>query len=88
MKWEALDGHNATEDEELWANTNYDAGQVALDDDYARAMGLPRAQRFPWDPTKGVYLLTAYHNLHCVVSQTSEHGCCTSTVQKHRVTLS
>jgi hypothetical protein len=29
-------------------------------------MGLPRAQRFPWDDTKGIYLINAYHNMHCI----------------------
>ena len=25
------------------------------------------AQRFPWDATKGVYIIHGYHNLHCLV---------------------
>ena len=62
-----LSGDNDTEQNELWEKTNYDAGNIALDDDYARGMGLPRAQRFPWDYSKGIYLINGYHNLHCVV---------------------
>lgn len=62
-----LSADNETEQNELWKNTNYDRGSIALDDDYAQGMGLPRAQRFPWDSSKGIYLINAYHNLHCVV---------------------
>ena len=62
-----LNGDNETQQDELWENTNYDAGNIALDDVYAKEMGLPRAQRFPWDSSKGIYLINAYHNLHCVV---------------------
>jgi len=65
--WTALSGDNATQQDALWnKQTNYDRGNIALDDDYAKAMGLPRAQRFPWDSSKGIYLINAYHNLHCV----------------------
>ena len=35
----------------------------------ALASGLPVAQRFPWDQSKGVYLLNGHHNLHCIVSK-------------------
>lgn len=64
--WTPLVAHNETEQDEIWENTSYDVGQIALSDDYARSKGLPRAQRFPWDKTKGVYLINAYHNIHCV----------------------
>ena len=52
---------------ELWDRINIDAGMVALPADFATANGLPLAQRFPWDPSKGIYLLNGYHNLHCIV---------------------
>ncbi|CAG8958212.1 hypothetical protein HYFRA_00000565 [Hymenoscyphus fraxineus] len=64
--WAMFNVANETEQEKLWDETNYDKGNIALDDDYAKAMGLPRAQRFPWDQSKGIYLINAYHNLHCV----------------------
>ncbi|KAL8715404.1 MAG: hypothetical protein Q9220_000737 [cf. Caloplaca sp. 1 TL-2023] len=54
--------------EKSWHDINIDLGNIALDDSYAQSMGPPRAQRFPWDPTKGVYLLNAHHNLHCMKS--------------------
>jgi hypothetical protein len=68
--WGLNDPGNDTEEDELWEKTIYDAGNIALDDEYAKAMGLPRSQRFPWDTSKGIYLINAYHNLHCVVSTT------------------
>ena len=27
--------------------------------------GLPLSERFRWDPTQGVYLLGAHHDIHC-----------------------
>ena len=53
--------------DELWGSINIDAGIVALSDDYAKEKNLPIAQRFPWDKTKGIYLLNGYHHLHCLV---------------------
>ena len=41
-------------------------GIIALTDDYTRSMGLPPAQRWPWDSTKGIYVLNAHHQLHCL----------------------
>lgn len=62
---------NETAQNILWnEESSYDKGNIALDDDYAKSMQLPRAQRFPWDASKGIYLINAYHNLHCVVSET------------------
>ncbi|KAI1195974.1 hypothetical protein F5X97DRAFT_345090 [Nemania serpens] len=57
---------NQTLQEQLWHDINVDAGYVALPDDWAAQHGLRRAQRFPWDQDKGLYILHGYHNLHCV----------------------
>lgn len=58
---------NETAWNELWdQHSNYDHGVLALDDAYALAMDLPRAQRWPWDANKGIYIINSYHNLHCV----------------------
>ncbi|MCJ1236443.1 hypothetical protein MMC14_004424 [Varicellaria rhodocarpa] len=54
--------------EKLWNKTLIDLGNIALADSYAQSMDLPRAQRFPWDSSKGIYLINAYHNLHCVIT--------------------
>ena len=67
--WTLLYPDNETAVNELWdQHTSYDTGVLALEDNYAKAMGLPRGQRWPWDSNRGIYLLNAYHNLHCVVS--------------------
>ena len=47
---------------------------VALPESLALANGLPMAQRFPWDVSKGVYLLNGHHNLHCIVSNEPSPG--------------
>lgn len=58
---------NLTEDDEIWTKLDIDSGVVLLDDTYSKQMNLPVAQRFPWDHTKGIYLLNVYHGLHCLV---------------------
>ena len=52
---------------ELWHDINIDNGVIALSDDYVASKQLPKAQRFPWDHTKGIYIVHGYHNLHCLV---------------------
>lgn len=54
--------------DERWEALNINAGIVALPDKWATEHNLPPTQRFPWDPTKGVYTLSAFHTLHCLVS--------------------
>jgi len=49
-----------------WETLQYYVGEVSLDHEYAASMGLPRAQDFPWDPSKGIYLTNGHHALHCV----------------------
>ena len=51
----------------LWHDINIDAGVVALPDDFVKAKGLVPAQRFPWDESKGIYVINGFHNLHCLV---------------------
>lgn len=45
-----------------------ETGWVALDDEYSESVGLPHSVRWPWDDNKGIYILAAAHELHCVVS--------------------
>ena len=54
----------------FWDKFSYDEGSIALDYEYARAMGLPETQPFLWDDTKGIYFINGYHGLHCLVSGT------------------
>ncbi|KAI0397928.1 hypothetical protein F5Y17DRAFT_254992 [Xylariaceae sp. FL0594] len=55
-----------TVQDRAWMSISDDLAVVALSDDFARAHGLRRAQRFPWDQTKGLYILHGVHNLHCL----------------------
>jgi hypothetical protein len=57
---------NDTLQDQLWHNINVDHGVVALSDEWAVQHGIRTAQRFPWDQSKGVYILHSYHNLHCL----------------------
>jgi hypothetical protein len=65
-----FDSKNLTLTEESWENLSYDLGSIAISDDEAASFGLPKAQRFPWDGTKGLYFLNGYHGIHCLVSTT------------------
>ena len=55
----------------LWHDIDIDSGVIALSDDYVASKNLPPAQRFPWDYTKGIYIVHGYHNLHCLVHEIS-----------------
>lgn len=41
-------------------------GMVALSKTWAKSQGLPSAQSWPWDYSKGIYLVNGFHTLHCV----------------------
>lgn len=57
---------NETLQDQLWHDINVDAAVVALPDEWAVRHDLRTAQRFPWDQTKGIYILHGFHNLHCL----------------------
>lgn len=59
-------GENESLADRLWDAISIDNGTVALDDSYVVSEGLPISQRFPWDDSKGLYLLNGYHALHCL----------------------
>jgi len=62
------DPENEESANEHWESIDFNTGIVALSDEYAESKGLPLAQRFPWDQTKGIYLINAHHHLHCLKS--------------------
>ena len=64
---------NRTAADAAWSRLDSNGGSVALSDEYVSEKGLPTAQRWPWDATKGIYLLHGYHNLHCLVGQSSRN---------------
>lgn len=43
-------------------------GVVALSPEFVKEKNLPPTQVFPWDETKGIYILSFHHSLHCLVS--------------------
>jgi hypothetical protein len=57
---------NSTLRDELWYSIDVDRAVVALSDEWALGHGLRTAQRFPWDESKGIYILHGFHNLHCL----------------------
>lgn len=73
MFWNRTTPYEGTdvETDRLWQDITIDHGIIALSDEYAESKGLPKARRFPWDHSKGLYILQGYHQLHCLVSQFS-----------------
>ena len=55
----------------LWDQISVNEGAIALTDAESGSLGLPTAQRFPWNDDMGIYFLNGYHNLHCLVSDRS-----------------
>jgi len=53
------------ESSKRWDTISFDAGVVALDDDFVKRKSLPASARFAWDASKSVYLVNAFHCLHC-----------------------
>ena len=60
--------HNRAIANEVWEEVTLDLGIVALSDSFAEEHDLMPAQRFPWDASKGIYLINVWHQLHCLVS--------------------
>ena len=56
-----------TERDRRWEALDISEGIIAMPDRVALNYDLPLSERFPWDQTKGVYLLEAHHNIHCLV---------------------
>jgi len=59
---------DSMESNEHWDSIDISRGVVALDEAFAESKSLPMAQPFPWDTTKGIYLLNGFHSLHCAKS--------------------
>lgn len=58
--------HNRTIWDQAWETLNPNTSFVAINDDFAMRTGLHESQRWPWDSSKGLYLLQGYHSLHCL----------------------
>ncbi|MCJ1314644.1 hypothetical protein MMC25_008326 [Agyrium rufum] len=60
-------GENETLADELWDSIDVSPLTVALTDEWAQDQGLEVSEsRFPWDDSKGLYFLKAFHLVHCL----------------------
>ena len=75
VKYTDYNSPNRTIENAAWDNPDLlpEHGFIALDDSWAASKSLPTGQRWPWNKSKGVYILTSSHELHCVVSPKSIH---------------
>jgi hypothetical protein len=65
--WTEYSEKNFTETDALWDAINPAHGFIAMDRDWAKERQWPNSMHLPSDDSKNVYLLEAYHLLHCVV---------------------
>lgn len=68
----------------LWGALDISPGTIALSDDFAAQNGLPRSQRFPWDKSKGTYIIGAFHQMHCLVRFHSHPPCLRERISNHQ----
>ena len=59
---------NLTEMDKSWGELLMDDGLVALSKEWAMEQGIPPTTSFPWDNSKGIYLLNGFHGVHCLAS--------------------
>jgi len=57
---------NNTDRSILWETLDTTPGEIALDHEEAKALGLPQSQDFPWDRNRGIYLVNGFHQVHCL----------------------
>ncbi|RYC56192.1 hypothetical protein CHU98_g10016 [Xylaria longipes] len=57
---------NRSDADSLWDEINPAHGIVSVDREWAASQGWPLSGYYPGDKTKAVYLLEAYHLLHCI----------------------
>lgn len=62
---------NETEAAKAWDNIEAGHGLVAVDPQWAASQDLPHTMGHPKDSSKVVYVIEAYHEIHCLVSQQS-----------------
>ncbi|ORY18125.1 hypothetical protein BCR34DRAFT_621516 [Clohesyomyces aquaticus] len=64
--WTEYTERNFTETDQLWDDINPAHGFIAMDRKWAKSQHWPDSMHLPSDDSKNVYLLEAYHLLHCV----------------------
>ena len=75
-------GPNTTQTDALWKALPANVGMVAIDKQMSEDMSLYATESFPWDHSKGVYLLEGYHSLHCLVCPHTQGASPTLTALK------
>ncbi|KAJ8064633.1 hypothetical protein OCU04_006959 [Sclerotinia nivalis] len=50
----------------LWESLDTSTGEISLDTKWAKAQGLPDSQEFFWNKNRSIYLINAYHSVHCL----------------------
>ena len=58
---------NHHDSDALWDSIRPSHGFIAMDEDWAFERQWPESMRLPSNASKRVYLLEAYHQLHCLV---------------------
>jgi hypothetical protein len=71
--WTEYSDKNFTETDALWDDINPAHGFISVDRSWAKIQHWPDTMPMPEDSSKSVYLLEAYHLLHCVVSSQTVH---------------
>ncbi|PQE19955.1 Tat pathway signal sequence protein [Rutstroemia sp. NJR-2017a BVV2] len=66
IDWKFNPGEENSSQEELLEAISLDDGAIAVSKDWAIEKGLGETSPFPWDESKLVYFIHAYHGLHCV----------------------
>ncbi|KAF2734831.1 hypothetical protein EJ04DRAFT_436316 [Polyplosphaeria fusca] len=64
--WTDYSEKNFTETDALWDDINPAHGFIAMDRAWAKGQHWPDSMHLPSDDSKNVYLLEAYHLIHCV----------------------
>ena len=59
---------NESEASLAWASIKSGRGVVAVNQDYVTSHNLPESFKMPGDDSKHIYILEAYHAIHCVAS--------------------
>lgn len=62
-------GEVTEEVDQAWNDVVPSHGIVAVDHKWAAERMLPASHNLPCDHSKGVYILDAYHQIHCLVSR-------------------
>ncbi|CRG85576.1 hypothetical protein PISL3812_02623 [Talaromyces islandicus] len=57
---------NQSQQDELWNSIVWTYGMIGVDHEWSKSQHWPDTMSLPQDKTKAVYLLQAYHEIHCL----------------------